>query len=170
MIMNGGEVAKISRITMLTIFYEEIIQLIYDIRWLLLLGAVLLVTDLWWGICRSLKHKHEKEQRGETLTPDDQVRPSRAIRRTLVKTVDYLCIVILASVLGQAIGEPLGVSHVLVSVCCVLLSISCELDSIYSNYCECKGVGKRLSIRKLLVAFLPEQLKNAIKESEDKDE
>lgn len=168
--MRSDYMSATGRVAMTTLFFGEIVSLAYDMRWLLLLCAVLLLTDLWWGICRALKHKHEKEQRGETLTPDEQVRPSRAIRRTLVKTVDYMCVVVLGSVLGQAIGEPLGVSHVSVAVFCVLLSITCELDSIYSNYCECKGICKRLSIRKLLVAFLPDQFKKAIKESEVNDE
>lgn len=84
------------KVVTLSAFYMEFYALMWDMRWLMLLSIVLVVADLWYGISKARRRKEE-------------VRISRAIRRTLIKIGDYICVIILAAVLGKAIGQPLGI-------------------------------------------------------------
>lgn len=161
----------VGRAAMFTVFVEELYSLLFDMRWLFMLSAVLIIVDFWFGINKALKRKHEKEQKGLHLSDDDQIRASRALRRSFVKSVDYLGVVLVGSVLGQAIGEPFGVDHLTVAASLMIISCGCELDSIYSNYCECKGIRKRISIAKLLRGiFLSDKVKESLKEAEIKED
>ena len=101
----------------------------------LILSTVLIVGDLRFGISAARK-------RGETI------RPSRAIRRTINKFVDYICWVSIAWVMGTAFGNQLGVPLLAVIIMAVICAI--ELSSIFDNYCEYKGLKKRFNIFKFL--------------------
>lgn len=121
-------------------FVDEILNLLYDIRWLLLLGAVLILADLKTGIERSKAQGKE-------------VRKSKATRRTLNKVVDYVCLLLVASILGVAIGEPLGLDHMVVAVVIMAMICLTELDSIIQNYYEARGM-KGFSIRKVVISYI----------------
>ena len=101
----------------------------------LILSTVLIVGDLRFGISAARK-------RGETI------RPSRAIRRTINKFVDYICWVSIAWVMGTAFGNQLGVPLLAVIIMAVICAI--ELSSIFDNYCEYKGLKKRFNVFKFL--------------------
>lgn len=101
----------------------------------LVLSTVLIIGDLRFGISAAKK-------RGETI------RPSRAIRRTINKFVDYICWVSIAWVMGAAFGNQLGVPLLAVIIMAVICAI--ELSSIFDNYCEYKGLKKRFNIFKFL--------------------
>ncbi len=103
------------------------------LKWLFLLGAVLIFTDLRFGIRAS-------QVRGETI------RLSRAIRRTVNKAVDYICWVLLAGSLGEALGESIGVNILPVLVMIVIYGV--ETNSCFSNYFEAKGADIHIDIFK----------------------
>ncbi len=103
------------------------------LRWLLLLGAVLLITDLRFGIRAS-------RVRGE------QIRVSRAIRRTINKAVDYICWVLLAGTLGATFGESIGVNILPILVMIVIYGV--ETNSCFSNYFESRGAHVKIDIFK----------------------
>ncbi|MFR9542362.1 MAG: hypothetical protein SNH27_09950 [Rikenellaceae bacterium] len=96
----------------------------YPLRWLLLLGAALIVVDLRFGIRAS-------RVRGES------VRTSRAIRRTVNKSIDYLCWILIAGALGETFGDSLGVKVLPLLVMLVIYGV--EVNSCFSNYFEAKG-------------------------------
>ena len=81
--------------TLFTTIFVECTQIVFDLRWMILLGFMLIVSDLWFGI-RASKYLNVN------------VRKSRAGRRTLNKIIDYICYISLGAVLGKAIGEPYG--------------------------------------------------------------
>ena len=121
----------------------------------MLLSLVLIVADLWYGISKARRRKEE-------------VRISRAIRRTLIKIGDYLCVIILGAVLGKAIGQPLGVNYNTIAVCCMCLACYCELESVISNYCECKGLHYSISfwsLAKGVIGIKSKELKEVIENS-----
>ena len=97
----------------------------------LVVAFVLIVVDLRFGVKAALK-------RGE------KIRGSRVIRRTVNKMVDYICWISLACVLGSSFGEvfeiPLLVAIVMLVVCSV------EISSIFDNYFEYRGIGKRFNV------------------------
>lgn len=101
----------------------------------LLLGMVLVLVDLRFGL---LAAKTRKED----------IRPSRALRRTLNKTVDYLCWVTVAEVCSQTFEIILGAP--LVSMAMLFIIYGIELNSCVNNYLEYKGIKKRWNFFRLV--------------------
>lgn len=101
----------------------------------LLLGMVLVLVDLRFGL---LAAKVRKEQ----------IRPSRAWRRTLNKMVDYLCWVTLAEVCSRTFGVSIGVPVVSMAMLFIIYGI--ELNSCVNNYLEYKGIKKKWNFFRLV--------------------
>lgn len=101
----------------------------------LLLGMVLVFVDLRFGL---LAAKARKEN----------IRPSRAWRRTLNKMVDYLCWVTLAEVCSRTFGMTLG--SPVVSMAMLFIIYGIELNSCINNYLEYKGIKKTWNFFKLV--------------------
>lgn len=117
--------------------FGECTQILYDLRWMILLAIILILSDLWFGISAS---------RVQGIT----IRKSRAGRRTLNKLVDYICYILLGAVIGKAIGEPYGVDPMVVSITVMILCYCFEVDSIYGHICEIHGIKKQYSIWKII--------------------
>ncbi len=146
----------------MSVFLGEIGTLLWDMRWLMMLAVVLIAADFWLGIHKS-------------LTNGIDIRFSRAIRRTMMKFADYLCVVILGAVVGKAIGEPLGYSAVTIAVVLMSVACLCELDSIISNWGDIKGI--KVNVLKIALAIvgykrreLAADLKGAITKKKSKEE
>lgn len=118
-------------------FLSEWKGLIHDMRWVIFLALVLILTDLWFGV-RAAKARGEK------------VRRSRAGRRTFNKVVDYLCYLFIGITIGKAIAEPYGVDPIITAITAILLCYGFEIDSIYGHILELHGVKVKYSIWRLL--------------------
>lgn len=94
----------------------------------LMLGMVLVMVDLRFGL---LAAKVRKED----------IRPSRACRRTFNKMVDYLCWVTLAEVCSRTFGITIG--SPIVSMAMLFIIYGIELNSCVNNYLEYKGIKKK---------------------------
>lgn len=121
------------------VFIGEISTLLWNVRWLMLLAGVLIIVDLWLGVHKSISNNVD-------------IRASRALRRTMMKIADYLCVVILGAVVGKALGEPLGCSAIVIAVVLMSIACLCELDSIISNWGEIKGV--KINFFKIVLALV----------------
>lgn len=118
-------------------FTSECYAIIFDLRWMILLAFVLILSDFWFGISVSRMKGIE-------------IRKSKAGRRTLNKVIDYLCYVLLGAVIGKAIGDPYGFNPITVSITIMILCYCFEIDSIYNHICELHRVKKRYSIWTIL--------------------
>jgi hypothetical protein len=125
----------------------ECTQILYDLRWMIILAIILILSDLRFGLSASRLQKIE-------------IRKSRAGRRTLNKIVDYICYVLLGAVLGKAIGEPYGLNPIVVSITVMLICYRFEVDSIYGHICEIHGIKKRYSIWGILFKLLTFKFKD----------
>ena len=128
-------------------FTSECYAIIFDLRWMILLAFVLILSDFWFGISVSRMQGIE-------------VRKSRAGRKTLNKAIDYLCYVLLGAVIGKAIGDPYGLNPITVSITIMILCYCFEIDSIYNHICELHGVKKRYSIWVILWKFITFKFKD----------
>lgn len=129
-------------------FTSECYAIIFDLRWMILLAFVLILSDFWFGISVSRMQGIE-------------VRKSRAGRKTLNKVIDYLCYVLLGAVIGKAIGDPYGLNPITVSITIMILCYCFEIDSIYNHICELHGIKKRYSIWSILWKFITFKFKDA---------
>ena len=134
-------------------FGAELVSLVYTMRWLMLLAAVLIVADFWFGCSESRK-------RGMAL------RWSGAGRRSLNKAVDYVCVLLVGGLLGKAM-EPLGCSQVAVTASAVLLACFLDLLSIAGHIAYLHGVTWRFSPKKMLVALIKSKSETAAEAFEE---
>ena len=97
----------------------ECTQILYDLRWMIILAIILILSDLWFGLSASRLQKIE-------------IRKSRAGRRTLNKIVDYICYVLLGAVLGIVISifasTPVGAT--IVTIYILIYLINCVISRI----------------------------------------
>ena len=63
-------------------FATECLQLLYDLRWMILLAFILIIADFWFGMNAS-------------KLKGIPIRKSRAGRRTFNKIIDYICYLIM---------------------------------------------------------------------------
>lgn len=129
--------AGISGENLITQFVREYGQVLFELRWMIILGVLLVISDFWFGISESRVKKK-------------RIRRSSAWRRTLNKIVDYFCYITLGSILGMALGEYYGFNSILISVSIILLCYAFEIDSIYGHICAIHGIKKHYSIWKLI--------------------
>ncbi len=101
----------------------------------LLFGFALVVVDLRFGILAARK-------RGEAI------RPSRAVRRTINKTIDYLSWVTLAELASRTFGVAIGVPVVSIGTLFIIYAI--EFNSCMNNYFEYKGIKGKFDVWKLI--------------------
>lgn len=113
-----------------------------------MLFAVLVLADLRLGV-------QAARFRGEL------VRRSRKWRRTLSKYIDYCCVVTACKMFDDFIVSQYSIPLVYISFCLVLAWV--ELDSVFSNFGELRGVNvlkaaKQFIYKKILID-LPEKEK-----------
>lgn len=125
----------------------------------LLLAGALVLADLNFGIAAARKRKRDAIKKGQSY---EDVRFSRAGRRTFNKLTDYICWVTLAGLFGQAFGNILGIPALAAIILLVIYVL--ELSSCFSNFFEARGIKKKVNLWK----FFSKKLD--IIEVEDKDE
>ena len=100
------------------------IEFMEPLKWFLLLALFLIIADLRFGIAKS-------RVRGE------EIRLSRAGRRTINKMIDYICFILIAGAAGEAFGVPLNIP--ILPALALAIVYGFEINSVYCNYCESKG-------------------------------
>lgn len=103
-------------------FLAEWYGFIWDLRWMIVFGILLVIGDFWFGISES-KYKKRK------------ITWSNARNKTLVKSVDYLCYITIGIALGKAIAQPYGLDPLVVATTMLLICYMFELNSIYKHIC-----------------------------------
>lgn len=126
---------------LMTGIMAEMYDTLYANRWLFIMALTIVLVDFWFGMS-------ESKAKGE------RVRWSRAGRRTINKSIDYLCYITMGMILGKAMGEPLGLEPVNVSVVVMLFCCGFEVDSIWGHICYLHGIKKPLSVWKILLLLL----------------
>lgn len=140
--------------TMLIGFLSEWVNLMYSMRWMITLALVLIFADLWFGTSAS---KYRKEE----------VRFSRAGRRTFNKIVDYICYLFIGITLGKGIAEPYGVDPIITAITAMFVCYGFEIDSIYGHILELHDIEKKYSLWRLIAFILTLRFKQFTSAIED---
>lgn len=124
--------------------------------WFLILAVILIIGDLRFGIAAAKKR-------------DEKIRPSRAVRRSLNKLVDYICWLSIATVVGVNFGSVFGLpllSVIIMAVVCII-----EMSSIIDNYLEYKGIKKKVNVIKLIARiFKKPELEDVLEPADEQSE
>lgn len=149
MVTNGfscaGRTLTITTTALQPVFYDEIKQVFFDLRWMLALIVCLILADFWFGVTDSLRR-------------NEHFRFSRAGRRTCNKFCDYICYLMIGTFLGMAIFEPLHIAtHI--TTAAIGLGFGCiwEIDSIVGHACSLHGVVNKFSIKRFLIALIKKE-------------
>ena len=136
----------------------ELLDVVFDLRYMLMFSIVLILADFWWGHSESMKRYHEAEiAKDERGMEKYKWHKSRAIRRTANKFVDYCSYLLVAAFMGLAVIETMGgCSHVITAA--IGLGVGClaEIASIVGHYCYVKwGIEiKVVDVWKWLLRFV----------------
>lgn len=124
--------------------------------WFLILAVILILGDLRFGIAAAKKR-------------DEKIRPSRAVRRSLNKLVDYICWLSIATVVGVNFGSVFGLpllSVIIMAVVCII-----EMSSIVDNYLEYKGIKQKVNLIKLIAhIFRRPEIEDVLEPTEETQE
>lgn len=146
----------------------ELISVVNDLRWMVILAIVLILADMWWGHSETMKRFYEAKKIGNaTLQEQFRWHKSRAVRRTCNKLVDYTSYLILGALFGMAITEPMGIcDHIWTAALGLLIGGGCELASIIGHVAYVKfGIElKMVDAWKAVVRFVGRMIR--IKSSE----
>ena len=152
---KGGDIGKFFGAV---VFGEEMVAMIYDLRWAIALCAALILADLWLG-CRT------------SSADGKEVRKSRAIRRTANKFVDYLMYMLVAAMIGMVVEQLGWWSHTNVALCGILLGCFCEIESILGHWAKLHGYTFSLSsVIAKIVKSKNEEVGEIIEEMSKKNE
>lgn len=111
--------------------FSFLMEFMEPLKWFFLLGLILVLADLRFGIEAARFRKED-------------VRFSRAIRRTVNKIVDYLCWIFLAGAIGKAFSVPFNIAMLPAVVMFVVYGI--EINSCFSNFFEARGKNVKVNI------------------------
>ena len=114
---------------------SELIVMVYDLRYMIIFSAVLILVDLWWGYSEShMRHERAKKEGDEVMMEKWKWHKSRAIRRSANKFVDYVTYLAMGGFMGLAITEPMDIcSHVWTAAISLGVGCACEIASIIGH-------------------------------------
>ncbi len=119
----------------------EMVAVLGDMRWMLLLIALCVVADFRYGWGESAKRYKDAVAKGDELgMAQYHWRTSRAVRRSVNKAVDYAIWATLGMALGMALLEPIGVNHALGGVVATAIAVMCEAKSFVGHFFYLHGV------------------------------
>lgn len=134
-------------------FAGECLQVVTDLRWLIILAILLIAGDFWWGWRECKMHREE----AKTKAQKDKYKfhLSLAVRRTLNKLVDYTSYLLLGTVLGLAITEPSGIcDHTTAAMAGMIIGCVCEVSSILGHVFYVNGVRVKIDIKRMAIAII----------------
>lgn len=124
------------------VMVNEITAVLFDLRWMIVACAFLIYMDYHFGCAESRKrHKEALENGNLILAKLYEFRWSRAVRRSLNKSVDYLTLLLAGTLLGLSVCEPWGIcSHVITAAAAVLLACAVEIVSAVGHFFYLRGI------------------------------
>ena len=149
--MNAG-----TRFIGLVLMGNELVQIIYDARWLLAVITLCVVADFWYGWSESRKrYEAARAKKDKIVMAQYRWRTSRAIRRTMNKLIDYIMWVSLGVFTGFALLRPLGADYMLGGIAATAIAIGCEAKSFIGHFFYLHGIRiEQKSVGGFLKAFV----------------
>ena len=113
----------------------ELLNVVYDLRYMIICSVALILADLWWGYSENCMRYERAKEKGDDLRKEKyKWHKSRAGRRTANKIVDYLTYLIVGALIGLAITEPMDIcSHVWTAALGLGIGCACEIASIIGH-------------------------------------
>lgn len=119
----------------------EMVNIIYDARWMLLALIVCVLADFRYGWGESQKRYAEAKKNNDPIgLVKYSWHTSRAIRRTCNKLLDYFVWIAVGTLVGMAILAPIGLPYIYGGVATSAVAIFCEAKSFFGHFFYLHGV------------------------------
>lgn len=155
-------------------FGNEAIVVIQDCRWQIMLCVIAIIVDLWWAYS---EHKYHVSKLPLDIQDKERAkwRKSKAIRKSSMKLVDYMSLLLIGMVIGLAFCEPYGLAnHTQCAACGVMIGVTSDLLSCVGHFCVVREITiSRKSVSKFLIALIKkrnEDIGEALEETMNKEE
>lgn len=114
---------------------EELLNVVFDLRYMIICSVALILADLWWGYSENQMRLNQAREEGDKVTEEKyKWHKSRAGRRTTNKLVDYITYLVVGALIGLAITEPMEIcSHVWTAALGLGIGCACEIASIIGH-------------------------------------
>ncbi len=121
---------------------QEVMYLLGEARYALLLLVILIIADFRFGRRESSVRYDDAKALGDTyLSAKYKWRTSRAVRRSINKLLDYVLFAVLGLFIGVQLLEPTGIDRIWGTYGAVALVAYCELKSIFGHFLFLHGRG-----------------------------
>lgn len=135
---NGS---SLTRTLMLVFTGSELVGIMYEARWLMLLVVLLIVADFRYGWGESRKRYAEASSEGDKAMMEKyRWHKSRAIRRTINKFLDFTVFLTVGVIIGSALLVPLGYPRIWGGMAAAGIVTLCEGISIMGHFLYLRGV------------------------------
>lgn len=168
-----------TRVLTMGLMGNELIDVIYDARWLLAAILICVLADFRYGWGESSKRYSRARAKGDKIVMAQyKWRTSRALRRTVNKLMDYVMWVSMGVCVGMAVFKPIGVDYMIGGVIATAIAIFCEAKSFCGHFFWLHGVKvEEKSVKGFISAFVVafakkknEDLGEAIEEAMNKND
>lgn len=134
--MNTG-----TRAGVIAVVGSEMVSIITDARWMLLVITICVIADFRYGWGESSKrYEDAKKKKDRLLMMQYKWRTSKAIRRTTNKLIDYIIWVMMGMFFGIAILKPLNVDYIFGGLAATMIAVACEGKSILGHFMFLHGI------------------------------
>lgn len=155
-IVNNIHGSTVTRAVLTALFSTELVECFGEMRWMLLAIAACVVADFRYGRGESkARYKLAQEKGDAVLMEHFKWRTSRAKRRTINKTIDYIIWMLVGMILGKGLLDPIGVSHIWGMWAAAAIACVCEIQSIGGHFLYLRGVNiEKRNINGFIKAFV----------------
>lgn len=147
---------RFSQCAIVSVWGQEALRVIFDLRWALVLIFLLVISDFWWGKSESKMRYNISKQNNDRIGIEAyRFRWSRAIRRTGNKIADYMTFLLVGTVVGMAVTEHFGIlNHVQTAAIGASIAVIIELMSIWGHVKVVRHLGGKADIIEKLATTL----------------
>lgn len=156
MVNESIDKMRFSQCAIMGVWGQETLAVIYDLRWMLVLIFLLVISDFWWGRSESnMRYTISKENGDRVGIEAYRFRWSRAMRRTGNKIADYMTFLLIGTVVGMAITEHFGVlDHIQTAAIGASIAVIIELVSIWGHVKVVRHLGGKADIIEKMATML----------------
>lgn len=139
--VSAANGSSLTRTLMLVFTGSELVGIMYEARWLMLLVVLLIVADFRYGWGESRKRYAEASGEGDKAMMEKyRWHKSRAIRRTINKFLDFTVFLTVGVIIGSALLVPLGYPRIWGGMAAAAVVTLCEGISIMGHFLYLRGV------------------------------
>lgn len=155
-IVNNIHGSTVTRVILTTSFYSEFVGCLWEMKWMLLALGFCVAADFYYARGETKVRYKLAEGAGDVVMMEHfKWRTSRATRRSVNKSIDYVIWMLLGMLIGKGLLDPIGVSHIWGMWAAAMTACACEIMSAGGHFFFLRGVNiEKRNINGFIKAFV----------------